>query len=60
VVGRITAIATARDAAILFTAMRARQRWGALPAGADAFWRRVQPMAITVGNATFVVLNSIG
>lgn len=56
VVGRIAAIATADDATTLFTTMRARRRWTALPAGADAFWRHVQPVAMEAGGAIFVVL----
>lgn len=55
-VGRIVAIATPREAAILFDAMRSRGHWAALPAGVDAFWDHVQPVAIDVEGATFVVL----
>lgn len=57
VVGRIAAIADAREAAALFDTMRAHGHWAQLPGDGEAFWRHVQPVVIDAGGgASFVVL----
>lgn len=57
VVGRITAIADAREATALFETMRAHGRWAQLPGDGEAFRRHVQPVVIDAGDgASFVVL----